>query len=104
MSDHFQEPQKPLTEAELQSLSPLGQCLAKNAQNKCLWAKVFFAVLALLAVLNIFVPNHHPHFGLDAYWGFWPVFGFVVGVLMIFFVKKVVQPIIARSEDYYGDI
>ncbi len=87
-------------------LSPLGLCLAANSspEKVKMWRKVLFAVMGLLIILNILIPNHHPHFGVDSAPGFWPAFGFVVGVLMIFFVKKIVQPLIKRPEDYYGDI
>ncbi len=87
-------------------LSALGRCLKANAapEKAALWKKVMFAVLGLLVVLNIFIPNHHPHFGVDRAPGFWPAFGFFVGVVMVFFVKKIVQPLIKRPEDYYGDL
>ena len=65
---------------------------------------VMLGTLGLLVVLNLFVPNRHPHFGIDDVPGFWPVFGFGLGVAMIFFVKKIVQPLIKRPEDYYGDL
>ncbi|MCC8194300.1 MAG: hypothetical protein LIP28_06620 [Deltaproteobacteria bacterium] len=65
---------------------------------------LWFAVLALLLILNIFIHPHHPHFVLDAYWGFWAVFGLGVGVIMVYVMKRIIQPLIVRKEDYYGDI
>ncbi len=65
---------------------------------------LWFAVLAFLLILNIFIRPHHPHFGVDAYWGFWAVFGLGVGCIMVFVMKRVIQPLIVRKEDYYGDI
>ena len=87
-------------------LSALGRCLKANAapEKVKMWRKVLFAILGLLVVLNIVIPNHHPHFGVDRAPGFWPAFGFFVGVVMVFFVKKIVQPLIKRPEDYYGDL
>lgn len=94
------------TEAQLQALSPLGRWLEENRapERRSVWLKVFFGLLALLVALNFVVPNHHPHFEIDDIPGFWPVFGFGLGLVMIFLVKKIVQPIIKRSEDYYGDL
>ena len=65
---------------------------------------LWFAVLGFLLFLNIFIHPHHPHFGVDAYWGFWAVFGLGVGVIMVYVMKRIIQPLIVRKEDYYGDI
>lgn len=65
---------------------------------------LWFAVLGFFLILNIFIQPHHPHFGLDAYWGFWAVFGLGVGVIMVYAMKRIIQPLIVRREDYYGDI
>lgn len=64
----------------------------------------WFAVLAFLLLLNIFIRPEHPHFVVDAYFGFWAVFGLGVGVVMVYVMKRIVQPLIVRKEDYYGDI
>ncbi len=87
-------------------LSALGRCLKANSapEKAKAWRTVMFVVLGLLVVLNLFIPNHPPHFGVDRVPGFWPAFGFFVGVVMVFFVKKIVQPLIKRPEDYYGDL
>ena len=94
------------SEADLKKLSPLGRVLEENrsCDKVKIWRMLFFAVLAILVVLNFVVPNLHPHFVVDKYPGFWPVFGLVVGVIMIFLVKKIIQPLIKRPEDYYGDL
>jgi hypothetical protein len=68
------------------------------------WRLVFFGALALVALLNLVIKNHHPHFGVDAYPFFWPAFGLVTGVVLVFLVKKIIQPLIKRSEDHYGDL
>lgn len=88
-------------------LCPFGRWLEDNrsAHRLGVWKMVFFGLLALMVVLNLIVSNHHPHFaGMDAWPGFWPLISFVMGVAMIFFVKKIVQPFIKRPEDYYGDL
>jgi TRAP-type C4-dicarboxylate transport system permease small subunit len=68
------------------------------------WRLAFFLILLAIALLNLLVPNHHPHFGVDRYPFFWVAFGLVVGVALVFLVKKIVQPLIKRQEDHYGDV
>ncbi|MDR1546730.1 MAG: hypothetical protein LBU12_08500 [Deltaproteobacteria bacterium] len=84
----------------------LGRFLAAQLTQERvrLWRTIFFVILAVLALLNLVVANHHPHFGVDAYPFFWPLFGLVVGLALIFAVKKIIQPLIKRSEDHYGDL
>ena len=81
-----------------QGLGPLLESL-RSGWKAWLWG--FIAVLALLVVLNYFIRPHEPHFGLDGYPGFFAGFGLVVGVAMVVIMKKVVQPWIARKEDFY---
>jgi H+/Cl- antiporter ClcA len=69
-----------------------------------LWRRLFFGVLAGIAVLNVVVHNHHPHFGWDAKPLFWPAFGLIIGLALVLVVKKIIQPLIKKSEDYYGDL
>lgn len=105
MSDS-QHKEKVTSEADLAQLNCLGRFLEKNRTfKKChAWRTIMFVFLALLVVLNFVVPNKHPHFVWDVYPGFWPIVSFVMGVIMIFFVKRIVQLVIKRPEDYYGDI
>lgn len=81
----------------------LGELLAKWRDNWKTWRTIFFVVLGVLVLLNIPFVTHHPHFGLDGYPGFWAGFGLVVGLAMVIIMKKIIQPFIARKEDYYGD-
>ncbi|MUM76906.1 hypothetical protein GKC30_04580 [Pseudodesulfovibrio sp. F-1] len=85
------------------SQNGLGELLAKFRDNRKTWKIIFFAVLAVLLVLNVPFVTHHPHFGLDKYPGFFAGFGLVVGLGMVIVMKKIIQPFIARKEDYYGD-
>ncbi len=78
--------------------------LTGQIARRAWWLKVLYFVLALLVVLNLFLRPEEPHFGLDAYPGFWAAFGLGVGCLMILLMKRVVQPLIVRKEDDYGDI
>jgi hypothetical protein len=104
MSDHIEY--KPATPQDLAKLGTLGRFLEENRtpEKTRTWKILFFALLGVTVVLNLVIPNHHPHFGLDKIPGFWPVFGLVVGIVMVFFVKKIVQPLIKRPEDHYADL
>jgi hypothetical protein len=37
----------------------------------------------------------------DVYPGFWSLFGLIVGLAMVIVMKKIVQPMISRGDDYY---
>ena len=86
--------------------SGLGGFLDRQLEPQRLraWRMVFFLALLAAALLSLVVPNHHPHFGVDRYPFFWAAFGLIVGVVMVFVVKKIIQPVIKRPEDYYGDL
>ncbi|KXS56664.1 MAG: hypothetical protein AMR96_01380 [Candidatus Adiutrix intracellularis] len=87
-------------------MSLLGHWLEKNRapEQSCKWRTLLFGLLGLFMILNLFFHPHEPHFGVDAYPFFWPVFGLAGGIIMIFLVKKIIQPyFLARSENYYGD-
>ncbi|MDL2274853.1 hypothetical protein LJC22_01850 [Desulfosarcina sp. OttesenSCG-928-G10] len=78
--------------------------LLNQIKQRRKWGCAFFALLAALLVTNYFVRPAHPHFGLDALPFFWAVFGLGVGCVMVGGMKKLIQPLIVRKEDYYGDI
>ena len=64
--------------------------------------KVFWAlagVCALLLVIELFL-HRHPHFGWDAWPGFYGVFGFVA-FWCIVIAGKHLRKILMRDEDYY---
>lgn len=79
----------------------LGKLLGTWRDNWKAWRIVFFVLLAIMVGLNFFINTHEPHFGLDKYVGFWPLFGVIVGLVMVIAMKKIIQPLIARGEDYY---
>lgn len=82
-------------------LSPLGAFFEKLRQKTTLWLVLMFVVLALLVALNFFILPEHPHFGLDKYPGFFAGFGLIFGLIMVIAMKKIVQPMISRDEEYY---
>ncbi|MDR2404820.1 MAG: hypothetical protein LBE27_00415 [Deltaproteobacteria bacterium] len=86
--------------------SKLGAFLNRQLESGKIrsWRLAFFLVLLVIAILNFIIHNEHPHFGIDRYPLFWAVFGLVVGVVMVFLVKRIIQPLIKRPEDYYGDL
>lgn len=79
----------------------IGNWLSWQRQKATGWKYALFIALGGLLVANIFLHPHHPHFQLETYWGFWALFGFGVSVLMTVVLKKIVFPIISRSEDLY---
>lgn len=95
---------KMLKDAMKENPSLLGSVIQTlNGMTLCL-SLLWFAVLGLLLLLNVFIRPLHPHFGVDVYWGFWAVFGLGIGCAMVFVMKRIIQPLIVRKEDYYGDI
>jgi hypothetical protein len=105
MNEDHKTAWSPPSEADLSALTPLGRCLEKNRARATAWKWTFFAFLALLALANFEFRPHEPHFGLDALPLFWPAFGLVAGVVMVFILKKILQPwFLKRPEDYYGDL
>lgn len=63
--------------------------------------------LILLACVDFFF-HHHEHFPhkdvhIDAWPFFYPIFGFVVCVAMVWVAKKVVGHVLMRSDQYYSE-
>lgn len=85
-------------------MNGLGGFLERQREHAGAWLKVMYLALAALLGLNLLIGPHEPHFGLDAYPGFWAGFGLVVGLVMVFVMKRIIQPLIVRREDYYGDL
>ncbi len=85
-------------------MTDLGTLLLALLDRTAWLLKALFGLLGFLVLLNLFIRPHEPHFGLDAYPGFWALFGLGVGLAMVYVMKRVVQPLIVRKEDYYGDI
>ncbi len=62
---------------------------------------LFFGWLAALVAVNVFILPHHPHFELEAFPGFWAVFGTGCGLAFVVILKKVIFLMISRPEDFY---
>jgi hypothetical protein len=62
-----------------------------------------FAALALLVGLNLFIHPHAPHFGLDAYPGFWAVFGLAGAVALGRAAKGLAHTVLGRNENFYEE-
>jgi len=63
-----------------------------------LWI-AFIAVLAVLVLLDLVV-EHHPHFELEAIFGFGAWFGFLSCVALIA-IAKALGVLLKRSDTYY---
>jgi hypothetical protein len=85
-------------------MSTSGSLITRLRSLSSLFLKLYFLVLAGLLALNLSFRPHDPHFGLDANFGFWAVFGLGVGVVIIVVAGLIVQPLTLRNEDYYGDL
>ncbi|OGX04646.1 MAG: hypothetical protein A3G87_02870 [Omnitrophica bacterium RIFCSPLOWO2_12_FULL_50_11] len=63
--------------------------------------RIFYAVLALLVVVDFFVHREHVTFLWDTIPGFMSLYGFVATVLMIVVSKAIGHAWLMKSEDYY---
>lgn len=83
------------------TLTPLGDFFEKLRCQGRTWKMIFFVILCALLLLNCFLTPEHPHFGPDAYTGFWAIFGLGAGMAMVIIMKKIIQPMIGRDEEFY---
>ena len=60
----------------------------------------FYAVCALLLLLDLFVPRHGS-FAIERLFGFYAFFGFAACVALVL-VAKQLRRVLMRPEDYYG--
>lgn len=59
----------------------------------------FYAICAVLIVIDVFVPKHGP-FGLEHVFGFYGFYGFFACVTLVL-VAKQLRRVLMRPEDYY---
>ncbi|MGA9477599.1 MAG: hypothetical protein WBV21_07455 [Desulfobacterales bacterium] len=71
--------------------------------NIGVWKLGLFVFLGAALVVNFFIHPRHAEYFLDNYPGHWAVFGLVVAVAMILFMKKIVQPLLKRPEEKDDD-
>lgn len=64
---------------------------------------VSLGVLALVALIDVFVDKHHAHTKIEHVPVFWSVFGFVACVLIVILSKAFGHAGIMTREDYYND-
>jgi hypothetical protein len=64
---------------------------------------IMLACLGLLALLNVFIRPHDPHFGLDAIPGFWALFGLVGAVTLAKGAKGLAHTVLGKDENFYEE-
>jgi len=62
---------------------------------------LYFASLALLLAINVFLRPEHPHVGAESLPGFWAVFGLALAVALAVLAKGILAPLIGFPEDIY---
>jgi hypothetical protein len=60
----------------------------------------FFASLAILLIIDLFV-HKHPHFPWEGWPEFYAVYGFVACVALVIAAKYILRSLVKRREDYY---
>lgn len=59
----------------------------------------FYVACGLLLAIDPFVPKHGP-FGVEHFWGFYGIYGFLACVALVLIAKQL-RKILMRPEDYY---
>lgn len=62
---------------------------------------LFFALLVIIPILDLFVERHEVHFLGDRIYCFWSLFGLIICLGMIVFWKWLAHAWLERDEDYY---
>jgi len=65
---------------------------------KLLWM-VLYAICGLLLIPEFFM-HREPHFGMDSFWGFFAILGFIACALLILF-SKLLGFVLKVKENYY---
>ncbi len=60
-------------------------------------------VLALVALIDVFVDKHHAHTKIEHLPAFWSAFGFIACVLIVILSKAFGHAGIMTREDYYNE-
>ena len=64
---------------------------------------LFFALLLIIPILDLFVERHAVHFPGDRISCFWSLFGLIVCLGMIVLWKWLAHAWLERDEDYYDN-
>ncbi len=75
------------------------QHIFDNPKNVKRLMSVFYILCVLLFVLD-FVINRHVYHNWENLWGFYPIYGFV-GCVVLVFVASWMRTFLMRPEDYY---
>ncbi len=70
-----------------------------NPRNVDRVVYALYATSALLLVIDPLIHKHGP-FGLEKYWGFYGIYGFV-GCVFLVLAAKLLRKLVMRPEDYY---
>ncbi|MBI5625864.1 MAG: hypothetical protein HY935_01485 [Nitrosomonadales bacterium] len=81
----------------------IGKILEKLVNNAKTLQRIGFAVLALIVVIDFFLPRHHSEFFWDEIPGFSAAYGLVSFTLIVVVSKTLGHYWLGRSEDYYND-
>ena len=87
----------------MQEPKALGRWLEKAREKAGAFRIALFLALALLVALNFLIRPREAEFPAEALPAFWAVFALVGAVVMVFVLKKIVYPLLARSEEDTND-
>jgi len=78
----------------------LGEFLERARRDHAgAWRAALFIFLGCAVLANLFFGPPTPEYRLDAYPGFWAVFGLGATLIMVLVMKKIIQPLIKRPEE-----
>ncbi len=81
----------------------IGKILENLVNNAKTLKQVGFAVLALIVVIDFFLPRHHSEFFWDEIPGFSALYGLLSFILIVVVSKTLGHYLLGRPEDYYDD-
>lgn len=81
----------------------LGKILENVMAKPALLKRIGLVTLALLVVIDFFLPRPYLHFVWDSLPGFSAVYGFVSCILIIVVSKALGKLWLLKPEDYYDD-
>lgn len=63
---------------------------------------LFYLVLGVIVLADIFLPREDPHYLMDRAYAFWTLFALAGCFLLIKISKALAHMFLAKDEDYYG--